>query len=471
MCYVSTPNVIVICLDSLRKDHVGWYGNDWIETDAIDAFANDSDTVAFTDAYPEALPTIPIRTALMTGQRTLPYRSWQPLEDEDITIADILRRNGYVTSLITDTYHVAKPGMNFHQGFDAFTWIRGQEADAHRTAPATVDLDPYVKPAMEGSRVSRMLEQYLRNTADRDDTAEEEFFAARVFQAAIDWVERNRDQESFFLWVDSFDPHEPWDPPADYRGRHTDPEYDGPELIHPKCGSVDWMTDDELEHVRGLYAEEVEFVDSWVGEFLDTLEDLGLYEESVILLLSDHGHPHGDHGSIMKTADNLYGELIEIPVFLKPPTDLAAERDFVSIVDSLVQTDDITPTLLDLLNLEREARSMHGKSLVPLIDGEEDAVRDVVVTGYHETEHRCIRDGRWSYIHRPAGRDDELYDLVHDPSEQTDVIAEHPAEAERLASHLGRYFTTGQTTGSIQERYETARTPVEDKTGGSSIDY
>lgn len=459
---MPAPNVVVVCLDSLRKDHVGWYGTEWIDTSAIDEFANDPATVAFTDAYPEALPTIPIRTALMTGQRTLPYRLWQPLEEEDKTIAEILRQNGYVTSLITDTYHMAKPGMNFHRGFDAFTWIRGQEADAHRTAPATVDLDPYVKPTMAGTRTEAMLEQYLRNTADRDDADEEEFFAARVFQEAIEWVDRNRDQDGFFLWVDSFDPHEPWDPPANYRGRHTDPDYDGPELIHPKYGDVDWMSDDELAYVRGLYAEEVEFVDAWVGHFLAALEDRGLYEDSLIVLLSDHGHPHGDHGSTMKTADNLYGELIEIPLFVKPPADLAAEHGFEATVDALVQTDDVAPTILDLLGLDRETQSMHGHSLVPLMAGAEDPVRDVVVTGYHESEHRCVRDGRWSYLRRPPGRTDELYDLEADPDEQTNVIDEYPAEADRLAERLGQYFTTTQVTGTIQEGYETSGTPAED---------
>lgn len=455
-------NVIVVCLDSLRKDHVGWYGNDWIDTPGIDGFATDPATIAFREAYPEALPTIPIRTALMTGQRTLPYRPWQPLAEEDITIAEILRQHGYVTSLITDTYHMAKPGMNFHRGFDGFTWIRGQEADPHRTAPATVDLEPYMKPSMEGSFVEAMLEQYLRNTADRDDTAPEEFFAARVFQEAIDWVDRNRDQDGVFLWVDSFDPHEPWDPPANYRGRHTDPAYDGPDLIHPDYGSVDWMTEEELEYVRGLYAEEVEFVDTWVANFLEALKDRNLYEDSLIVLLSDHGHPHGDHGSILKTPDNLYSELIEIPLFVKPPADLAAERDFMSTVDGLVQTDDLAPTLLDLLDLEPESRSMHGHSLVPLMEGTKAAVRDVVVTGYHEADHRCVRDGRWSYISRPGDRDDELYDLENDPDERTNVADTHPEEARRLATNLGVYFTTTQAAGTIQERYETAGTPAEE---------
>jgi len=202
-------NVIVIMLDSLRKDHLGCYGNSWIETPNIDRFAAES--VIFENAYPEGLPTIPVRTALFTGQYTLPYRPWQPLTPEDITMAEILDEHGYVSALITDTYHLFKPDMNFHRGFHAWRWIRGQEADTYKTAPHGKNLADHVKPAMRGSRVERMLEQYLKNTADWQ--GEEDYFCARVMQESIQWLKANYIHPKLFLWVDSFDPHEPWDPP------------------------------------------------------------------------------------------------------------------------------------------------------------------------------------------------------------------------------------------------------------------
>lgn len=466
---LMTPPTVIVVLDSLRRDHVGWYGNDWIDTSAIDEFAAHPDTVTFTEAYPEALPTIPARSGLMTGQRTLPYRPWQALEDEDITVAELLRKNGYVTGLVSDTYHMNKPGMNFHQGFDGFRWIRGQEADAYRTAPPTVDLESHMKPAMQGSLNERLLEQYLRNIADRDDDAEEEFFAARVFDEATDWVERNRDHDPFFLWVDSFDPHEPWDPPVSYRGRHADPDYDGPELIDPKYGSIDWLTDEELEHVRGRYAEEVEFVDARLGRFFDALREENLYEDSLIVLLSDHGVQHGEHGSIGKPPGDLYGEVVEVPLLVKPPAEVASERDFRDEVDALVQTNDVAPTLLDLVGFGREAEAMQGSSLVPVMTGERDAVRDAVVTGYHGSEYRCVRDGTWSYIHSPEGERDELYYLDEDPAERNNVVDEYPEVVDRLSAHLGSYITASQTgpmspndVKTVQERYESGTDEDED---------
>ena len=270
-------NIIVIMLDSLRQDHLGCYGNEWIETPNIDALAQES--ILFENAYPEGLPTIPVRTELFTGQCTLPFRPWQPLTKEDITAAELLGAYGYISALVTDTYHLFKPGMNLHRGFDVFRWIRGQEADAYRSGPADRDLKDYTKPAMRGSRTERMLIQYLKNTTGRRN--EHDYFPAQLISKAIEWIRDNTHQSRFFLWIDSFDPHEPWDPPPPYDTKYTDPRYKGPKLIHPKYGPVDWMTQEELAYVQGLYAGEVSFVDHWVGQFLDEVWSLGLQKTSV----------------------------------------------------------------------------------------------------------------------------------------------------------------------------------------------
>ena len=135
-------NLIVIMLDSLRQDHVGIYnqhigapfaGIRACETPNMDKFGRES--VILDNVYPEALPTIPVRTALMTGQRTLLNRPWQPLNQSDVTMAEILSAEGYVCGLISDTYHYRAPNMNFHRGFNSYHWIRGQEYDPYVSAP------------------------------------------------------------------------------------------------------------------------------------------------------------------------------------------------------------------------------------------------------------------------------------------------------------------------------------------------
>ncbi|RPI84934.1 MAG: sulfatase, partial [Chloroflexi bacterium] len=143
-------NVIGIMLDSFRQDHVSFYNGGHrtfeditaCQTPNLDAFAQEC--IVFENAYPEALPTIPVRTQLFTGQRTLPYRPWQPLTTEDISIADILRAEGYICGLISDCYHYRAPGMNFHRGFHAYHWIRGQEYDPWMSHPTERNVDDYV---------------------------------------------------------------------------------------------------------------------------------------------------------------------------------------------------------------------------------------------------------------------------------------------------------------------------------------
>ena len=128
-------NVVFIVVDSLRQDHVSFYAGDAcpLRTPNIDRLAEES--VVFDNTYPEALPTIPVRTQWMTGQRTLPYRPWQPLTKEDQAVATILSKEGYVTALFTDCYHYFKLDYNLHRDFRVWRWIRGQEYDPYRSAP------------------------------------------------------------------------------------------------------------------------------------------------------------------------------------------------------------------------------------------------------------------------------------------------------------------------------------------------
>lgn len=422
-------NIIVIMLDSLRLDHLGCYGNTWIETPNIDLFAKEC--VVFENAYPEGLPTIPVRTTLFTGNYTLNNRPWVPLTPHDLTASEILDEFGYVNAFITDTYHFFKPNMNFNRGFHTFRWIRGQEHDAYRSAPHGKRLEDYIKPEMKYSRQLRILDQYLRNTAKR--RGEEDYFPPMVFSEATEWLEENYNQhERFFLCVDSFDPHEPWDPPPPFDKKYTDPGYRGPKLIMPKMGAIDWMSEDELKYVRALYAGEVSFVDKWVGVFLKKVEELGLLKNTLIVILSDHGHPLGEHGKILKCADLLYSELIRIPLMIRFPGGQYAGRR----IKALVQTVDFLPTVFDIIGIKEETITMQGRSFYPVIKGEKEKIRDYVHVGFYETKYRCVRDLEWSYVEKPEGEKAELYNLKEDPGEKRNLIDENPEKASELKKRL-----------------------------------
>ncbi|MCC6444305.1 MAG: sulfatase [Armatimonadetes bacterium] len=449
-------NLIVIVLDSFRQDHIGLYhrGERAFEdvapcrTPHLDAFAEEC--VVFENAYPEALPTMPVRCQWMTGQRTLPYRPWSPLSDHDITLAQLLRQEGYICGLVSDTYHYRAPGMNYHKGFHAYRWIRGQEYDAWVSSPPKRPVEGYVNDRYP-PEWRQLVSQFLANTDDF--TEEAHWFPAQVVDEAVRWLEANRAHPKVCLWVESFDPHEPWDPPRRF-DTYTDPAYRGPRLIMPMGGPARaWAAEEEIRHIRGLYAGEAAFVDDCLGRLFDTLKRLGYFEDSIIFLAADHGHPLADHGKFLKGSDRLYSELLKVPFMVRLPGGEGARR-----TDALVQFHDALPSLLEMMNLKNNASSMHGQSFAPALRGESDAGREAVITGYHEGVDRCIRDAAWSYIQRPGDEPDELYHLPSDPRERANLIDTHPDEARRLASMFGPYFRRqpGGVIKGIQGKYEVA---------------
>ncbi len=454
-------NLIVIMLDSFRQDHISFYnkGNAVFEdiepckTPNIDRFAEQS--VAFKNAYPSGLPTIPVRCELMTGQDTLPFRPWEPLTPRDRTIADILSREGYICGLVSDNYHYRAPGMNFHRSFHAYRWIRGQEYDPYTSHPSCRRIEDYVNanyPELWRKRIS----QFLANT-DESRSAED-WFAAQVVRESVEWLRKNRLHKKVFLWIDSFDPHEPWDPPKKF-DTYTDKDYVGKRLIMPMGDKAsNWATDDEIRHIRGLYAGEASFVDHCFGILFDDLEKLGYYDDSVIVLLADHGHPLADHGKFLKGADRLYSELLKVPFLVHMPGGEGARR-----TNAIVQFSDLLPTILDVIGLQGNARSMHGKRFTPVLRGEADRHRDAIIAGFHEGIDRCVRDQKWSYIQRPEAEPDELYNLAEDPKEKVNLIDRHPEEAQRLSSLFGQYYrrADARAVKGIQGKYEVASGTLE----------
>jgi len=208
-------NVILVIVDSLRKDHVGAHGNDWIRTPTLDTLARES--LLFTRAHPEAMPTLPARRAIHTGMRTWPTRAprfgWSPIPPGQRTLAEILRAEGYLTELVTDTYvqfPYRDPDLNFGRGFGAYRMIRGQENDAFKD-PSSVPEEELQRYMLLGE--AKKARQYLANVRGRE--GEEDWFAPRVFLGATEALEAAAEGDRpFFLVADCYDPHEPWDPRA-----------------------------------------------------------------------------------------------------------------------------------------------------------------------------------------------------------------------------------------------------------------
>ena len=390
-------NVIVIMEDSFRKDHLGCYGNEWIKTPNIDKFA--SEAVIFDYAYAEGLPTIPVRTALFTGRYTLPFRGWQPLEQNDVLLAELLWDKGVTSALISDTYHMHKPQMGFGRGFDYVVWIRGQEFDPAVIDPnVEVDLSKFSEKNWRLTRAGRpprirkkQFEQYLRNRAHWK--SEEDHHVAQVMKAGMKWLEdmvQNGKRDRLFLWLDSFDPHEPWDPPSHYTDMYPVPEYDGlPIILGGGFVGKDW-TLAEIRHVRSQYAGTITMVDKWTGIFLEKVEELGLLDNTMIIFLSDHGEPLGEHEIIRKCQPWPYDELSRIPLIIRLPDGMKERKR----INAFVGMPDIAPTILNFFDV-KVPPIMQGRNLLPLIQGEEEGM-DFGISGFYGRSW-SIRNHEWSF--------------------------------------------------------------------------
>ncbi|MDQ3793991.1 MAG: sulfatase [Actinomycetota bacterium] len=427
------PNVILIILDSLRKDHLGAYGNPWIETPNLDALARES--LRFSRAYPESLPTICARRAIHTGKRTWPFRNWQtykgvdvevwgwqPIPEGQTTLAEVLKKEGYQTLFITDTLHQFKASMNFQRGFDVFDFIRGQTTDGYR--PKWTDPREKVREALvkgRGFDVQGQMRRYFANTASRE--TEKDWFSPRVFSGAMELMEAAKDQQPFFLVVDSYDPHQPWDPPEEYVSLYDDP-YDGPEPYMP-VGASSNLTDRQLRRMKALYAAEVTMVDRWLGNLLDKMEGLGLLENTLLVHLADHGIAHGEHGITGKPPYALWPEVTDIPFMIRHPEGKGAGETS----DYYASTHDVAPTVLGFLGIE-PPEPMDGEDLTVLFEGGEPKERAHFSLGYND--HAWARDENYVMFAKNDGSNALLFDLRADPKMDNDIAGSNQEILNRM---------------------------------------
>jgi arylsulfatase A-like enzyme len=455
-------NVVVVIMDSFRKDHIGAYGNGWIKTPNIDALANES--LRFTRAYPESAPTICARRAIHTGTRTWPFKDWVVPKGEDLvlqgwmpipeghtTIAEVLKDNGYNTMFVTDTMHQFKPSYNMHRGFDAFDFIRGQTTDNYR--PNWTFPPERVRGALLEGNLSVMrtqMRQYWSNMEGRlvpERESEEDWLSPKVFSRASEFLGiASGDDGPFFMVVDSYDPHEPWDTPEEYVSLYDEP-YDGPEPYSVIYGPSDYLSERELQRMKARYAGEVTMVDRWLGRFLDKMEELDLFENTLLVLLSDHGVAFGEHGIVGKPFWALWPEVTDIPFLIRHPEGKGAGRTS----DYFASTHDVAPTILAFLGIE-PPEGMNGQDLSVLFGGGEPEPRPHFTLGYND--HAWARDEDYVMFARNDGSDALLFDLREDPDMNTNIAW---SNQEVLNKMWGEYVL--RDAGGPLPRYNMASPP------------
>jgi arylsulfatase A-like enzyme len=385
----ATPrNAIVILLDSLNRHMLGAYGGTEFATPNLDRFARRA--VRFARHYAGSLPCMPARHDILCGALDFLWKPWGSIELWEDPITVPLRRAGVTTKLISDHPHLFEVGgENYHCDFSAWDYQRGHESDPWKTRsdPSWLGAPSFQRgwTPYDNSR------GYFRDESD--------FPGPRTMAAAARWLdEDSRFHDRFFLFVDEFDPHEPFDTPEPYASQY-DPAWEGPHLIWPPYirGALAHgvLTPRQAQQVRACYGAKLTMIDSWFGRVVEAVERNALWETTAVILCTDHGHYLGEKDIWGKPGVPVYEPLGHIPLLIAWPGVPPAS------VDALTSSTDIHATVMELFGVQAEHRT-HGCSLISLIKREASAIHDHVLSGVWGREVHLI-DGTIKYARAPVG--------------------------------------------------------------------
>lgn len=413
-------NVIVVLCDTLRRDHCGpytggralnacWSGEapPWsIPTPNMERLA--ARGVVFDNCYNGSTPCMPARRDIYTGRLEFLRRGWGPLEEDDSDLPRLvsgppnrsikwsLAQGHKISYFITDHFHMWEQGSgNYHMGYSGFDFVRGCEADAWYTAPVEFDHP-------EGDRLHKT-ERHWRNV-HHVRRSENDYFCAQVFTRAADWLRQNRTHRDFFLHLDVFDPHEPWDPPEDVLKMFDPKGYDvkGVTASPPYAPWRETLSDEQFNAYRARYAAKVAFLDRQMGRLFDVMDELGLWDDTLLILTTDHGTFNGDHGRIGKGQTHQFDALGHIPFVAAHPRLAHGERR-----TELVQLVDIFPTVLEAVG-KPVPDGIHGKSILPLFEKPDPRFRDYALSGQFG-KSVSLTDGEWTLHQSPVPENKPLY--------------------------------------------------------------
>jgi arylsulfatase A-like enzyme/tetratricopeptide (TPR) repeat protein len=371
---LPNANVLLITLDTTRADRIGAYGYAAAETPRLDALA--SEGVLFETATTPTAFTLPSHSSIMTGLyppfHGVRLNGGSALADVQVTLAERLAASGYRTGAVVGAF-VIDQRWGLSQGFDFF------EDDFEMAPDQKLDL----------AGVQRQGNQ--------------------VVDLGLDWLDQP-DERPFFAWLHFYDPHIPYNPPEPFRSR-----FDG--------GGKD-----------GLYDGEIAFTDSQIGRLLDWLDERGLAENTVVVVVGDHGESLGDHGE-KEHGYYIYDATVKVPLIVRVPgSDLGGVR-----VPAQVRTIDVLPTVLDLVGVKAPG-PLHGESLVPLMlepagEGPKFAYSESmsVHLQYGWSALYSVRTSDYKFIDAPR---EELYDLSRDISESENLVRKEPEVAQDLRNKL-----------------------------------
>ncbi|WP_319533024.1 sulfatase [uncultured Cohaesibacter sp.] len=402
---------VFVMFDSLNRLALETYGGSSIKTPNFTRFAERA--VTFESHYAGSLPCMPARRDMHTGRLNFLHRSWGPLEPFDNSFSRTLSENGVYTHLISDHLHYFEDGGTcYANAFDSWDFIRGQEYDP---------IKPLVIPPIERYREMFDERHYplgdvepgkamTRHSSPRKTwkksrgaiindflQAEEDFPTAKCFSSAFEFLELNREADNWFLQLECFDPHEPFNVPERFKAAYAS-GYNGKILNWPGYEKVA-ETPEEIAEIRGNYAALVAMCDDYFGKLLDYFDEYDLWKDTALVLSTDHGFLLSEHEWWGKNRMPYYEEISHIPLMVWHPdhADQAGKRQ-----QQLTQTPDLMPTFLDFHDCSIPA-CVTGTSIKPLLSGNEPIHQSIILGMFGGPI--CAVDDRYSYFRYPENID------------------------------------------------------------------
>lgn len=412
---------IFVLFDSLNRHSLGAYGGTAVATPNFDRFALRAMT--FDHHYVGSLPCMPARRDMHTGRLNFTHRPWGPLEPFDNSYASLLSEAGVYTHMVTDHQHYFENGgWGYANSFDSWDFVRGQENDPLRgvARPPMKTLgqqfDPRHYPldkVTDGQSVTRRnvsadvwkRSRHAINTMFMED--ERDYPTPKCFAKAFEFLELNKDADDWFLQLECFDPHEPFAAPARFREMYPT-GYTGKILDWPQYEKVT-NSPEEIAEIRACYAALVTMCDEYFGRLLDWMDETGAWENTALVLTTDHGYLLGEHEWWAKNKMPYYEEISHIPMMAWHP-ELGPRSG--TRCTGLSQTTDLMPTMLDIHGID-VPEDVTAHSLLPALRGGRTE-RDSAILGMFAGPI-CVTDGRFTYFRFPesdAGDDVWMYTLM-----------------------------------------------------------
>ena len=429
----SQPNILFMIADDHRWDAIAGYGDPTVKTPTMDSLMTRGTTFRETHIMGSLVGAVcvPSRAAVLTSANL--FRSGGNQLNRDLAVwPQVMREAGYST-FFSGKWHNDR--QTFTNSFDdGATIFFGGMGNQYKVP--IFDFDP-----------SGAYPKDNRYIGDK--------FSTTLFtDSAVDFIENYDQTDPFFVYLSFTSPHDPRTPPGEYATMYKPEDVPVPENFvaeHPFDNGEMRIRDEVLapfprtpeivqQHIADYYGM-ITSQDAEMGRVLQTLEEKGHLDNTIVIYTADHGLAVGQHGLLGK--QNLYNHSIRVPSIFAGPGIPEGQT-----VDALTYLYDVFPTVCDLTNVDIPD-TVEGCSLVPLMEGCVDKVRDTVFAAYKDI-HRTVSDGKWKliryYVSEETGKGTnylQLFDLENDPWENNN-LAELPEHADRiklLATELNRWQT------------------------------